>query len=211
MASGDQPTRDLATYRGKRDFAATAEPSGDGAVASTGDAFVIQKHAARRLHYDLRLELDGVLLSWAVPRGPCLDPARRRLAMRTEDHPLDYAGFEGVIPAGQYGGGAVIVWDRGRWTPRDEPRDALARGRLTFELHGEKLHGRWHLVRTRGDGKRETWMFWKGKDAHADPARDLTVARPESVLTGRTLEQLVGAPRRADPDGQADDEGDLDA
>lgn len=196
MSGADRPRRDLATYRAMRDFARTAEPRGADDDAAGGDRYVIQKHAARRLHYDLRLELDGVLLSWAVPKGPSLDPRRRRLAMRTEDHPLAYAGFEGVIPAGQYGGGAVVVWDRGRWTPRDEPREALARGRLSFELHGEKLRGRWHLVRTRGDGKAEAWMFFKGKDEHADAGRDLTAERPESVLTGLTVEQVAAAGAR---------------
>ncbi len=188
------PRRPLDTYRAMRDFGATPEPSGGGddeVVASTGDAFVIQKHAARRLHYDLRLELDGVLLSWAVPRGPSLDPAVRRLAMRTEDHPLDYAGFEGVIPKGQYGGGAVIVWDRGTWAPRDEPREALARGRLTFTLHGEKVRGQWTLLRTRAGDRGEAWMLFKRKDAEADPARDVTRERPDSVLTGRTVEQVA--------------------
>ncbi len=191
------PRRPLDTYRAMRDFAATpepgGEPSGDGDLAPTGDVFVIQKHAARRLHYDLRLELDGVLLSWAVPRGPSLDPAVRRLAMRTEDHPLAYADFEGVIPKGQYGGGAVIVWDRGTWAPRDEPRAALARGRLTFTLHGDKVRGQWTLLRTRTGDRGEAWMLFKRNDAEADPARDVTRERPESVLTGRTVEQVAAA------------------
>lgn len=189
--------RSLDAYRAMRDFGATPEPDGDpdGADvdAPDGDAFVIQKHAARRLHYDLRLELDGVLLSWAVPRGPSLDPAVRRLAMRTEDHPLAYADFEGVIPKGQYGGGAVIVWDRGTWAPRDEPRAALARGRLTFTLHGDKVRGQWTLLRTRAGDRGEAWMLFKRRDAEADPARDVTRERPESVLTGRTVEQVAAA------------------
>lgn len=190
----------LARYRAKRSFAKTPEPSGDRATrarrgATRGPGFVVQKHAARRLHYDFRLEHDGVLLSWSVPKGPSLDPGTRRLAVRTEDHPLDYAGFEGVIPAGEYGGGTVVVWDRGTWTPESDPRAGLRRGRLTFELHGEKLRGRWHLVRTRGDDdKHENWLLFKGRDAAADDRADVVAERPESVLTGRTIEQ-VGAAR----------------
>src|ERR1051325_5199608 len=133
----------LAKYRSMRNFGVTAEPSGERARSKRGDSFVIQKHAARRLHYDFRLELDGVLLSWAVPRGPSLSPSTRRLAVRTEDHPLDYARFEGVIPEGQYGAGTVLVWDRGTWQPEGDPHAALAKGRLTFTLHGQKLRGRW--------------------------------------------------------------------
>jgi len=187
----------LDAYRAKRDFAATSEPSGGdedrGPPAGAGDSYVIQKHAARRLHYDLRLELDGVLLSWAVPKGPSLFPGRRRLAMRTEDHPLDYASFEGVIPAGQYGGGAVLVWDRGRWQPEGDARAALTRGRLTFTLDGAKLRGRWHPVRTKGDCRPEAWPPLQGHDPAADRLHDITVTRPESVLTGRTLEDVAAA------------------
>ena len=120
----------LAAYRAKRDFARTREPSGDSAV-SPGRRFVIQQHAARRMHYDFRLELDGVLLSWAVPKGPSLSPSEKRLAVRTEDHPLDYADFEGIIPKGQYGGGTVSVWDRGTWEPEGDPHEAMRKGRLT--------------------------------------------------------------------------------
>src|SRR5687767_12990646 len=150
----------LAKYRAMRDFAKTQEPSGEKAPESAGNSFVIQKHAARRLHYDFRLELDGVLLSWSVPKGPSLSPNEKRLAVRTEDHPLDYASFEGIIPAGEYGGGAVIVWDHGVWRPEGDPRAGLAKGRLTFELRGDKLAGSWHLVRTRGgDDKHENWLL----------------------------------------------------
>src|SRR5206468_5711401 len=138
-----------AKYRAKRDFALTREPSGARARATSGHDFVIQKHAARRLHYDFRLELDGVLLSWSVPKGPSLSPSERRLAVRTEDHPLDYADFEGIIPKGQYGGGTVVVWDRGTWEPEGDAHAGMAKGRLTFTLHREKPHGRWHPVRTR--------------------------------------------------------------
>jgi bifunctional non-homologous end joining protein LigD len=162
------PTAKLREYRAKRRFDVTPEPSGDQAKkgkaatskAVAGLGYVIQKHAASHLHYDFRLELDGVLLSWSVPKGPTLDPGTRRLAMRTEDHPLDYADFEGVIPAGQYGGGTVIVWDRGTWTPEDDAAAALKKGRLTFDLHGAKLSGRWHLVRTRPQGTREAWLLF---------------------------------------------------
>jgi bifunctional non-homologous end joining protein LigD len=180
----------LERYHAKRDFSVTAEPRGDADARTTGDSFVIQKHAASRLHYDFRLELDGVLLSWSVPKGPSLVAGDRRLAVRTEDHPLEYASFEGIIPAGEYGGGAVVVWDRGRWICKGDPRDGLAKGRLTFDLEGEKLAGRWHLVRTKGDGKAETWLLFKGRDAAAS-ADDITETRPESVVTGRTVEQVA--------------------
>ncbi|WP_276946878.1 DNA polymerase ligase N-terminal domain-containing protein, partial [Haematobacter massiliensis] len=134
----------LETYNAKRDFSRTAEPQGK-ALAGEGGLYVIQKHDARRLHYDLRLELDGVLKSWAVTRGPSLDPAEKRLAVEVEDHPLDYATFEGTIPKGQYGGGSVIVWDKGHWRPDFDPHAGLKKGHLEFELDGEKLRGRWHL------------------------------------------------------------------
>src|SRR5690606_33872135 len=140
------------------------EPRG-GAAATGGSSFVVHKHAARRLHYDFRLEHDGVLLSWAVPKGPSLDPETRRLAIRTEDHPLDYASFEGVIPPGQYGAGAVIVWDRGVWVPEDDPAKGLREGKLAFSLIGDKLRGSWRLVRTRGRGDdRESWLLMKVRD-----------------------------------------------
>jgi bifunctional non-homologous end joining protein LigD len=183
----------LARYRAKRDFQVTAEPSGDApARPATGASFVIQKHAARRLHYDFRLELDGVLLSWSVPKGPSLVAGDRRLAVRTEDHPLDYADFEGIIPAGEYGGGTVVVWDRGSWTPDGDPRDGMKRGRLTFDLAGQKLTGRWHLVRTKGDGgTAESWLLFKGKDAAAVAAGSIVDDRPESVISGRTVEEVA--------------------
>src|SRR5919107_3503830 len=152
----------LERYRAKRDFAKTPEPAGD-ARATDGRRFVIQRHAARRLHYDFRLELDGVLKSWAVPKGPSLDPADKRLAVQTEDHPLDYGEFEGVIPEKQYGAGEVLLWDKGEWTPEDrDPRAALRKGTLHFRLAGEKLHGRWVLART-GDN----WLLIKRNDDEA--------------------------------------------
>jgi bifunctional non-homologous end joining protein LigD len=186
----------LAKYRSMRDFSRTAEPSGASLPAHPGHSFVIQQHAARRMHYDFRLELDGVLLSWSVPKGPSLSPTTRRLAVRTEDHPLDYAGFEGIIPAGQYGGGAVVVWDRGSWEPQRDAQEAMAKGRLTFTLHGEKLTGRWHLVKTKGEGKAETWLLFKGRDAAADDKLDIVAARPESVVSGKTVDQIAAAPER---------------
>src|SRR5688572_7303316 len=165
--------RPLATYRTRRRFDRTPEPAGRPArrrktrKKSAGLRYVIQKHAARNLHYDFRLEHEGVLWSWSVPKGPSLSPSDRRLAVRTEDHPLDYADFEGVIPPGQYGSGAVVVWHHGTWEPEGDAGDAMKRGRLTFVLHGEKLRGRWHLVRTRGSGKQESWLLFKGRDEAA--------------------------------------------
>jgi bifunctional non-homologous end joining protein LigD len=185
----------LAKYRAKRDFELTAEPSGAEAAAAA-HRYVIQQHAARRMHYDFRLELDGVLLSWAVPKGPSLSPKDRRLAARTEDHPLNYHDFEGIIPAGQYGGGTVSVWDRGSWAPEggdEAARKGLAAGKLTFVLHGEKLHGRWHLVRTKPQGKQESWLLFKGRDEAADDKLDIITAKPESVKSGRTLDQIAAA------------------
>ena len=165
----------LETYRKKRDFKATSEPRGKKVAAGKGDSYLIQKHAARRLHYDLRLEMDGVLKSWAVTRGPSLVPGEKRLAVHVEDHPLEYGDFEGTIPKGEYGGGTVIVWDRGRWKPIGDPHKGYAKGHLEFELSGEKLHGRWHLVRMAGKPreKRENWLLIKGEDdaARAPDAR----------------------------------------
>ena len=136
-------------YRRKRDFRASPEPKGKHRP-SKGWSFVVQKHAASRLHYDFRLELDGVLLSWAVPKGPSLDPAVKRLAVHVEDHPVEYGGFEGTIPAGEYGGGTVMLWDRGKWEPEEDPRVGYKRGRLRFTLDGERLRGGWILTRTSG-------------------------------------------------------------
>ena len=186
----------LDTYRSMRDFAKTAEPAGGGHTQSeTGNAFVIQKHAASHLHYDFRLELDGVLLSWSVPKGPSLRPADRRLAVRTEDHPLEYASFEGIIPKGEYGGGTVIVWDRGSWTPEKDARQGLAKGHLVFALAGEKLRGRFHLVRTaRQQDKREHWLLFKGDDAFANKQSDIVSERPESAISGLSVEQVAATP-----------------
>ena len=180
----------LSKYDSMRDFSVTAEPSGGDTALAVGNSYVIQKHAASRLHYDFRIELDGVLLSWSVPKGPSLDPKVRRLAVRTEDHPLGYASFEGIIPKGQYGGGSVAVWDRGTWTVEGDARQGIERGRLTFTLNGEKLHGRWHLVRTKPQGKQEGWLLFKGRDDAAKDDIDIVTTRPESVLSGRTVEQI---------------------
>ena len=183
----------LERYRAKRRFGVTPEPSGAGPERRRRRkslAYVIQKHRASRLHYDFRLEWNGVLLSWAVPKGPSLDPAVKRLAMPTEDHPLDYAGFEGVIPGGEYGGGTVMVWDRGSWEPEvPDVDEALRRGELKFALHGRKLRGSWALVRTRGYGAgkaRPSWLLIKHRDAFAS-AKDVEAEEAKSAISGRTL------------------------
>jgi bifunctional non-homologous end joining protein LigD len=188
----------LAKYRAKRDFSQTAEPTGERRGAHAGDRhhFVVQKHAARRLHYDFRLELDGVLLSWAVPKGPSLSPTDKRLAVRTEDHPLEYADFEGTIPKGQYGGGTVSVWDRGTWEADGDPHEAMRRGRLTFTLRGEKLRGRWHLIRTRPVGKVDSWLLFKARDGATDDDVELAATEDRSVLTGRTIDEIAADPNR---------------
>ena len=186
----------LEVYRKKRKFDVTSEPRG-GKVKRGGDAFVIQKHAATRLHYDLRLELDGVMKSWAVTRGPSLVPGEKRLAVQVEDHPVEYNTFEGTIPKGEYGGGTVLIWDRGRWTPDNDPHKGLAKGHLEFTLDGKKLHGRWHLVRMqrrRGE-KRDNWLLIKSDDEAArgpnDP--DILEEKPKSVVSGRTIETIAKA------------------
>lgn len=184
----------LSDYNRKRDFGITAEPAGSapaGKRKASALSFVIQKHDARNLHYDFRLELDGVLLSWAVPKGPSLDPSQKRLAVHVEDHPLGYGSFEGNIPAGQYGAGDVIVWDRGVWQPHDDPHKAYAAGKLKFTLVGEKLSGDWTLVRTRlkGSGDKQQWLLIKEKDAQARPADDYDIvqAQPNSVLSNASV------------------------
>jgi bifunctional non-homologous end joining protein LigD len=197
----------LSVYRAKRDFSKTGEPSGRTPAGPSAQLrFVIQKHAARRLHYDLRLELDGVFKSWAVTRGPSLDPAEKRLAVEVEDHPLDYGDFEGTIPKGEYGGGAVQLWDRGYWRPEGgkSPQDAFKSGDLKFTLEGTRLHGSWVLVRMRGDrfgGKRTNWLLIKHRDAAAKAGDgDALLAEDRSVASGRTLEQIAdGTGRRPKP------------
>ncbi|QAX85759.1 DNA ligase D [Pseudomonas sp. DTU12.3] len=193
--------RNLDDYNRMRDFSATSEPaaikrSGSKSAKDHALQFCIQKHDASHLHYDFRLELDGALKSWAVPKGPSLDPKVKRLAVHVEDHPLDYATFEGSIPEGHYGAGDVIVWDRGVWIPQEDPHKAYAKGKLKFELQGEKLGGIWNLVRTHMPGKKEQWFLIKHQDSAARPQDDydVLVAEPDSVLSERTI---VGKPKLA--------------
>ena len=195
----------LTTYHKKRNFKVTPEPSGDGGTRKSGThlSFVIQKHLASHLHYDFRLEWNGVLLSWAVPKGPSLDPSIKRLAMRVEDHPIEYSDFEGVIPEGEYGAGTVMVWDKGTWVPDVPDVDtALQKGELKFTLQGKKLEGAWVLVRTPGYGsgrKPSSWLLIKHRDQYATK-RDILVEQPYSVLTHRLLAQIAR-------DGGGDTEG----
>jgi bifunctional non-homologous end joining protein LigD len=192
------PSNKLSTYRAKRDFRQTSEPKGSkGTSTSKRLRFVIQKHAARRLHYDLRLELDGVFKSWAVTRGPSLDPADKRLAVEVEDHPLDYGDFEGTIPQGQYGGGTVQLWDRGYWEPLPgtSAQDALKAGQLKFTLEGQRLHDGWVLVRMRddrGSGKRTNWLLIKHRDEAADSARaSALLTEHRSIASGRSMAKIA--------------------
>jgi bifunctional non-homologous end joining protein LigD len=182
----------LAEYRRKRDFARTAEPAGK-VKRKKGKSFVVQKHDATRLHYDFRLELDGVLKSWAVTRGPSLNPSEKRLAVHVEDHPLEYGGFEGTIPKGEYGGGTVMLWDRGEWEPLHDPAAGLEEGMLHFNLHGERLKGGWALVRMppRGREKRENWLLIKERDEFADDSDPLLAENTTSVASGRTMEEIA--------------------
>lgn len=182
----------LQEYRRKRDFRVTAEPKGSARrpAQKLKLAYVIQKHQASHLHYDFRLEWNGVLLSWAIPKGPSLDPSVKRLAAQVEDHPIEYGGFEGVIPAGEYGGGTVMLWDRGTWTPEDpDVGAALRKGELKFTLHGKKLRGSWVLVRTRGGfggSRKPQWLLIKHRDRYASE-KDLTIEQPRSVLSRKLL------------------------
>jgi bifunctional non-homologous end joining protein LigD len=186
----------LKEYRRKRRFSVTLEPQGKKSAGQKRESslvFVVQKHLATRLHYDFRLEWKGVLMSWAVPKGPSTDPSVKRLAMQTEDHPIDYANFEGVIPAGEYGGGTVMVWDTGTWEPESaDVNAALQKGDLKFTLHGKKLHGSWVLVRTRGFGSSKTtsWLLIKHRDKYAS-ATDITAAAPASALSRRLLAEIA--------------------
>ena len=200
----------LADYRRKRDFTRTAEPRGTRRRKAQTLAYVIQKHAASHLHYDLRLELDGVMKSWAVPKGPSLDPAVKRLAMQVEDHPIDYNAFEGTIPKGEYGGGTVMIWDRGTYTyGGDDTDDALeglrqgyAKGDFKVVLKGKRLTGSWVLVRTRrGDPKRAQWLLIKHRDAAAEPGTEVVEEYQTSVATGRTMDEIAAGrkPRSRKP------------
>ena len=180
----------LAEYNRKRRFEVTPEPAGKpGRAKKEKLEFVVQKHRASRLHYDFRLEHDGVMLSWAVPKGPSLDPSNKRFAMQTEDHPIEYNQFEGVIPEGEYGGGTVMIWDRGAWEPEVEDIGrALAKGDLKFTLRGKKLRGSWVLVRMRP----RQWLLIKHRDDHASSA-DITATKPRSVVSRRTLAGIARA------------------
>jgi bifunctional non-homologous end joining protein LigD len=188
----------LKKYRQMRDFGATPEPAGGKPKRGKLPIFVIQKHQASRLHYDFRLEMEGVLKSWAVPRGPSYDPSQKRLAMMTEDHPYDYASFEGAIPAGNYGAGNVIIWDQGTWEfiePGDDPVKALDSGKLAFKLYGKKMFGEWALVRIKGRSpKGNEWLLIKHRDAYANDKIDVTEVAPQSVVSGKPVEK-VGADR----------------
>ena len=189
----------LAEYHKKRDFSVTAEPRGGAAPIKEQLVFVIQKHAATRLHFDFRLELDGVMKSWAVPKGPSMDPAVKRLAMEVEDHPIEYNSFEGTIPKGQYGGGTVMLWDRGIYTygntdlePVTGLRRGYAKGDFKFVLLGERLKGSFVLVRTkRGDRGKNEWLLIKHRDEYAEPNSDVTGKYVTSVDSGRTMEQIA--------------------
>jgi bifunctional non-homologous end joining protein LigD len=184
----------LQTYRAKRNFAVTPEPRG-GRAKKTGNQYVIQKHAARRLHYDLRLEFDGVMKSWAVTRGPSLVPGEKRLAVQTEDHPIEYNAFEGTIPQGEYGGGTVLIWDRGTWQPEGDPHAGFKKGHLAFTLAGEKLNGAWHLVRLKGrrGETKSNWLLIKSNDDYARTERqpDILEEMPNSVVTGRSIPEIA--------------------
>jgi bifunctional non-homologous end joining protein LigD len=186
----------LEEYHDKRDFEVTAEPKGARPKAKSPEhlLYVIQKHQASQLHYDFRLEWHGVLLSWAIPKGPSLDPSVKRLAAQVEDHPVEYGGFEGVIPAGEYGGGTVMLWDRGTWTPEVPDVDAaLENGDLKFTLSGKKLRGSWVLVRTKlgyGGSKKPQWLLIKHRDRYAS-TEEILSEEPRSVLTKRLLSEIA--------------------
>jgi len=186
----------LTEYQAKRNFKVTSEPKGSSKPKPAAKlSFVVQKHQASHLHYDFRLEWKGVLLSWAIPKGPSLDPSTKRLAMAVEDHPLEYGGFEGIIPEGQYGGGTVMVWDRGTWEPEDPDVDtSLKNGELKFVLRGSKLKGSWVLVRTKGYGKstRSAWLLIKHKDQYAS-AEDIVSSKSRSALSRRSMAGIAAA------------------
>jgi bifunctional non-homologous end joining protein LigD len=187
----------LNEYRKKRDFKISPEPSGEKTAPKAPKSsliYVIQKHRASQLHYDFRLEFRGTLLSWAIPKGPSLDPSIKRLAMQVEDHPVEYASFEGVIPEGEYGGGTVMVWDQGTWTPESpDVAAALEKGDLKFALHGKKLKGSWVLVRTRGYGSssKTSWLLIKHRDEFARTGVDTTQEMPRSAVSNRLLAEIA--------------------
>jgi bifunctional non-homologous end joining protein LigD len=201
MATRKRPSsksKPLAEYKRKRDFTKTAEPEGKATRrrSTRGLRFVIQKHAASHLHFDFRLELDGVMKSWAVPKGPSYDPSVRRLAMEVEDHPIEYNTFEGTIPKGEYGGGTVMLWDRGTYEPEggggaDALRDGYERGDLKIVMHGKRMKGGWVLVRMRREGGRAQWLLIKHRDELADPDYDVVEEAVTSVASGRTMEEIA--------------------
>lgn len=190
----------LETYREKRDFTKTREPAGGRKSARAGKAYLIQKHEARNLHFDFRLEHEGVLKSWAIPRGPSMDPGDKRLAVRTEDHPVEYGNFEGSIPKGQYGGGTVMLWDEGTWEPIEDPDEGFREGKLKFIVHGKRLKGGFALVRLRSDTGRkqgkENWLLIKEKDEFARPGEggDLVESQLTSVRSEREMEEISLSP-----------------
>jgi bifunctional non-homologous end joining protein LigD len=210
VAKASSPREQLTEYRRKRDFRKTAEPEGSARPKKhlRKLEFVIQKHAASRLHFDLRLELDGVMKSWAVPKGPAPDPSIKRLAMQVEDHPIEYNTFEGTIPQGEYGGGTVMLWDRGWYEPEkgsgeDGVRDGYRKGDLKVVFHGKRMKGSWVLVRTRGwgggggsgSGDKPSWLLIKHRDEHAEPGDALVERHTTSVVSKRTMEQIGGSPK----------------
>jgi len=184
----------LKKYKEMRDFGETPEPAGGKPKRGKLPIFVIQKHHATQLHYDFRLEMEGVLKSWAVPKGPSYDPTVKRLAMMTEDHPYDYASFEGVIPAGNYGAGNVIIWDNGTWEfiePGDDPVKALQQGKLTFRLYGKKMFGEWALVKIKGRSpKGNEWLLIKHRDKYANPNVDVTEVAPRSIISNLDVDEI---------------------
>lgn len=185
----------LKTYKEKRDFKKTPEPDSSEKISSDNPRFVVQKHDARRLHYDFRLEVNGVLKSWAIPKGPSMDPSQKRLAVPTEDHPIDYIDFEGIIPEGNYGAGTVIVWDTGTYQNLKENismEHAIEEGHVDIQLDGEKLKGGYALIQT-GKGNRKFWLLFKKKDDKANSESDILIDRPESVLSGRTIEDIASS------------------
>ena len=187
----------LVKYHTKRDFKVSPEPKGSAPTKASKAplTFVVQKHQASHLHYDFRLEWNGVLLSWAVPKGPSPDPAVKRLAMAVEDHPIEYAKFEGIIPEGQYGGGTVMVWDQGTWEPEQDPEAGLRKGELKFSLHGKKLRGSWVLVRTKrgpGNSQRASWLLIKHRDQYASTS-DVLTEKPRSAISKRSMAGIAKA------------------
>lgn len=197
------PHQSLKEYNRKRDFSKTSEPKGEVARRSkSGLTYLIQKHAATRLHYDFRLEWDGVLKSWAVTRGPSLDPEDKRLAVRTEDHPMAYGDFEGTIPKGEYGGGTVMLWDVGHWEPLEDPDEGLKEGKLKFRLYGRRLGGSWALVRMkpRPGEKHENWLLIKERDAEAsDDGESILREKDTSAVTGRTMAEIAAGKGESKP------------